>query len=129
MEPEELAAFREILVAKRDALRAEGDIEIEPVLKDPAEKVDEDAAPLTEMSQVIASRRNKARALELQKVEAALQRLDRDPDEFGLCEGCGEEIPRRRLELMPWARHCVACADAQSPSRGKRRRHLNDYLE
>lgn len=129
MEPEELAALRKVLIARRDELRKEGDIEIEPVVKDPAEKVDEDAAPLTEMNQVIASRRNKNRAQELERIEVALRRLDADPDEFGYCEGCGNEIPIRRLEIMPWARHCVACEEARAPRRGGRRRHLGDYLE
>ncbi len=129
MEPEDLALFRAALIARRDELRKAGDFEIEPVLKDPAEKVDDDASPLTEMSQVIASRRNKNRAIELDRIDLAIRRLDAEPDDFGFCDACENEIPRRRLELMPWARYCVACEEARSPQRGKRRRHIHDYLE
>lgn len=129
MDPEALEALQQILVTRRDALRAEGDIEIEPVLKDPAEKVDEDAAPLTEMNQVIASRRNKNRALELEKIEAALSRLRADPDDFGFCDECGEDIPFGRLKIMPWARYCVSCADKRNPRQGHRRRHATDFME
>lgn len=129
MDGDPFNTIRTLLLAKRDELRREGDFEIEPVLKDPAEKVDEDAAPLTEMNQVIASRRNKNRAMELERIDAALRRLDADPDDFGACEGCGEDIPMRRLEIMPWARKCVKCEEASSPRRGGRRRHAADYLE
>lgn len=28
---------------------------------------------------------------------------------YGLCEGCGGEIPTARLEILPCARYCVPC--------------------
>lgn len=31
---------------------------------------------------------------------------------YGVCETCGETIPARRLEVLPEAGHCVACAEA-----------------
>ncbi len=40
-------------------------------------------------------------------VEEALRRIDRG--EYGRCQQCGEEISRKRLEVAPWARHCVRC--------------------
>lgn len=129
MDREELEHFEALLTQRRAELLRTGDVEIEPVLKDPAEKVDEDAAPLTEMSQVIASRRNQQRSLELERIEQALARLRNDPDEYGECRGCGNEIPHRRLELMPWALFCVACEEKREPARGKRRRHAADYLD
>jgi len=45
----------------------------------------------------------------LSEVEAALERLEEG--EFGICQGCGQHIPQRRLEALPWARYCVACAE------------------
>ena len=45
----------------------------------------------------------------LGEVEAALERLEEG--EFGVCQGCGEHIPQRRLEALPWARYCVPCAE------------------
>ncbi len=129
MTDDELQSFRELLTRRRDELIAEGDVEIEKVKDDPADKVDEDAAPLTEMNQVIASRRNQNRAVELQRIEAALRRIADDPEDFGYCSDCDEEIQLKRLELMPWAPYCVRCQEKRSPRRGGRRRHAADYLE
>ena len=127
MEPEELEEFRQSLIERREKLLAEGDIAIEPKRGEADHKPDDDEAPLTEMSQVIASKRNKARALELQRVIAAIQRIGEAPDDFGLCLDCDEPINPKRLSLMPWALRCVKCADARAPTRGGRRRHLGDF--
>ncbi|MBX3443705.1 MAG: TraR/DksA C4-type zinc finger protein [Planctomyces sp.] len=43
------------------------------------------------------------------EVKAALARLDAGA--FGVCEACGKAIPRERLEALPYARHCVPCAE------------------
>jgi DnaK suppressor protein len=29
---------------------------------------------------------------------------------YGSCDGCGADIPPERLEILPWAVHCVSCA-------------------
>ena len=43
---------------------------------------------------------------ELHEIDAALERLYRDPKRFGVCERTGEPIPFARLDLIPWARTC-----------------------
>jgi RNA polymerase-binding transcription factor DksA len=43
---------------------------------------------------------------ELHQIDAALERLHRDPKQFGVCERTGEPIPFARLDLIPWARTC-----------------------
>ena len=44
-------------------------------------------------------------------VRAALRReMD---GEYGLCVECGEPVHKKRLEAVPWARHCVACQELQ----------------
>lgn len=130
MEPADVEKFRAMLAARRDELVREGDARIEPNRKDPGAIPDEDEQPLNEMNQVIASRRNKQRALELTRIRAALARLDEDPDEFGECQDCGEPIPLRRLEILPWAIYCVACQERNSEdSRGHRRRHALDFVD
>lgn len=46
-------------------------------------------------------------------VEHALARLDGAAEPpYGRCERCGEEVAPARLEAMPAARRCVACAAA-----------------
>jgi DnaK suppressor protein len=32
---------------------------------------------------------------------------------FGECSHCGKPIQRKRLEAVPWARHCLDCQDLQ----------------
>ncbi len=44
-------------------------------------------------------------------VEEALRRIDRG--EYGRCQQCGEEINRKRLDVAPWARHCVRCQELE----------------
>ena len=43
------------------------------------------------------------------EVDAALVRLDHGT--YGVCEGCGGSVGAARLEALPAARTCIACAD------------------
>jgi DnaK suppressor protein len=43
---------------------------------------------------------------ELADIDAALDRLHRTPERFGICEDTGRDIPFERLEVIPWARTC-----------------------
>jgi DnaK suppressor protein len=40
---------------------------------------------------------------ELEAIEAALDRLYREPQRFGISQDTGEEIPFERLDAIPWA--------------------------
>ncbi len=44
----------------------------------------------------------------LQRIEAALRRLD--DVEYGYCLGCDEDIPAKRLAIDPAVTRCVDCA-------------------
>ena len=44
----------------------------------------------------------------LEMVMEALNRMEEGT--FGLCDECGEPIAKLRLEAIPYARHCIACA-------------------
>lgn len=48
------------------------------------------------------------REIELNRIDAALVRLDND--EYGYCVSCGEEIQPKRLEMDPATPVCVDCA-------------------
>jgi hypothetical protein len=79
------ARYRQRLKDLKAEILAEGDVALEPGRKDAADVgTDEDAQPLGEMSQAIASGRNKNRAAVLERVVAALKRIDDDPETFGL---------------------------------------------
>lgn len=45
----------------------------------------------------------------LQMVDGALFRMREG--RFGECIACGEEINAKRLEAVPWTRHCIACQE------------------
>ena len=47
--------------------------------------------------------------VEIRQVKAALQRVRQG--NYGICESCGEEIPPRRLAVVPTAVRCMECAD------------------
>ena len=61
----------------------------------------------TDMMQQELDASNAARmSRQLAEIEAALERLHRDPERFGICEDTGDDIPFERLEVIPWARTC-----------------------
>ena len=43
---------------------------------------------------------------ELAEIDAALERLYKTPEKFGVCEDTGKDIPFERLDIIPWARTC-----------------------
>jgi DnaK suppressor protein len=47
----------------------------------------------------------------LQLVEDALRRMKENA--YGLCANCQEELQQKRLEAVPWTRHCIACQEKQ----------------
>jgi DnaK suppressor protein len=56
----------------------------------------------TELDASIATRVSR----ELADIDAALERLYQHPEQFGICENTGREIPFDRLDVIPWARTC-----------------------
>jgi len=68
-----------------------------------------DALQQQQMAQATL-RRHKLR---FERVEAALERHDDDPDTFGDCPECGESIGLRRLQAFPESVFCVPCLQAR----------------
>ena len=58
--------------------------------------------------QAMAQETERRRRIELQKIDAALARID--SDDYGYCLSCGEEIGEARLELDPAVPNCIDCA-------------------
>lgn len=44
----------------------------------------------------------------LGKVERALEMVK--AGSYGICESCGKSIPLNRLDVLPYATHCIDCA-------------------
>ena len=51
----------------------------------------------------------------LQMVEKALSRIREGS--FGECISCGKEINAKRLEAVPWTRHCIECQEKAEQGR------------
>ena len=45
----------------------------------------------------------------LNLIDEALKRIRNN--EYGLCANCQEELQQKRLEAVPWAKHCISCAE------------------
>ena len=59
-----------------------------------------------EVDASIASRQT----AELVQIDEALDRLMNNPEQYGICENTGEEIPFARLDIIPWAKTTVESA-------------------
>lgn len=111
MTPDELAKYQRLLLALQRDLLEKGPHRIDPNrgsdVIDPGSE--EDEQPLNEMLQAIASNRNRSAEVVLRRVNRALDKLRKSPDDFGLCEECDEELPDGRLHAMPYTELCVDC--------------------
>ena len=67
-----------------------------------------DRAASSYTKEFLFSQSNNDRQL-LQMVEAALSRIREGT--FGECVSCGKEINSKRLEAVPWTRHCIECQE------------------
>lgn len=47
----------------------------------------------------------------LQLVNEALYRLKEGA--FGICVECGNQVQEKRIDAVPWARHCIECQEKQ----------------
>ena len=59
--------------------------------------------------QAMAKQSQQRRIIQLQRIEASLQRIEKGI--FGLCLRCGEDIHVKRLEFDPTAPLCIECAN------------------
>ncbi len=67
-----------------------------------------DRAASSYTKEFLFSQSNNDRQL-LQMVENALSRIREGS--FGECISCGKEINPKRLEAVPWTRHCIQCQE------------------
>lgn len=112
----DLNRMRARLEAKRDELRANiaGLTEANPAPTDPIEAnegpndFEDVAVDFLEVQQEQSIRVNE-QAL-LNEVLLALKRID--DGTYGICVTCGNPIPEKRLEAIPWAARDIKCEQA-----------------
>lgn len=51
---------------------------------------------------------------EVEKIKQAISRIDAGT--YGICLICGEPIKKERLSALPYANHCIRCAERNAHS-------------
>jgi DnaK suppressor protein len=110
MEQKKLKAIRERLIQKKAEI-----LEAYNKNKTYGKQADEegaqdiaDKASNSYTKEFLFSLSNSERDL-LQLVDDALVRID--GRRYGYCSVCEGEMERKRLEAVPWAKHCIACQE------------------
>ena len=112
MNKRELKKFERLLFAEREHL-SQGIRRIEEDTLEGSER--ETTGDLSSFAETGTDNNERETALRvasgesdwLRDVSEALVRIE--DGTYGVCEGCETEIPQKRLEVYPSARHCVEC--------------------
>jgi len=101
-------SFEKTLLQAKETLIARIN-EIENEIKEKDLSLSEDDGDRAAQSQYKSAleRLDRAEKNELEKIDAALDRIHRG--EYGKCLSCGENIGKKRLKAMPYASQCMEC--------------------
>ena len=106
----ETEKYRRALVEKKESLSQElvknkdaGQENSEEITQDIADK-----ASSSYTKEFLFSLSDGERLL-VQQIEQALARVEEG--NFGLCTNCGNPIPEKRLDAVPWTPYCVDCME------------------
>ena len=132
MKKSDLAKFRQLLLEKRATMTNE----ISGITSRFDETLKEKTGDLSSHSYHMADQGTDAMEREMafargsksgrfiHHIDEALKRIE--DGSYGKCFSCGEAIPLARLEIVPHARFCIACKEAEeqnkpAPAKGKRK--------
>src|ERR1700735_2041138 len=103
---DQLDHYRRILTARRkelasETVRAESEVgdQDELATLDSGDRATSDVAKADLLEEAGRS------SEQLEQIEAALKAIDQGT--YGICAVCGKEIPKARLDAVPWATLCV----------------------
>ena len=112
MDQKKLKVFRERLVVKKQEI-----LEAYNKNKSYGKEADEegsqdiaDKASNSYTKEFLFSLSNTERDM-LAQVDEALVRID--DRRFGICAVCEDELDKKRLEAVPWAKRCISCQEKQ----------------
>lgn len=112
MAKKKMEAYRKKLLLKRDSILGtieryvhDGRETDQDIPRDPA-----DQAANSFIKELLFSQSSNDRYV-LKLIDEALARMDEGT--YGLCVSCGNPIQEKRLEAVPWARHCIQCQELQ----------------
>lgn len=112
MEQKKIKTYREKLIQKKEEI-----LDAYTKNKNYGKEADEegaqdiaDKAASSYTKEFLFSLSNNERDV-LQLVEEALVRVGSDG--FGVCVVCEDEMDKKRLEAVPWAKRCLSCQEKQ----------------
>lgn len=106
------AALKEILLEKREALIREIKQQLGQSLTEEQQRrleaaMDSGDQALVDLDREMGISLQEMRNRERQLIDDALDSLDEGT--YGVCAECGNEISKKRLEALPFARLCIEC--------------------
>jgi len=112
MNRKQVEKYNKLLKAKRDELLAR----LQAARASEKEGPSEDAPDLGDRAISTASRDLNYRLTTgesdiLRRIDAALDRIE--DSSYGECLNCGKAVLQKRLDAVPWARHCIDCQELQ----------------
>jgi DnaK suppressor protein len=102
-----LETYRKLLLEKREEL-IKRLYERRSQIAGEREPGDEGAFALQDVIKELAATNMEREIRTLSEVELSLRLLENG--QYGMCGSCGDEIPKARLQALPWTRICVVCA-------------------
>ena len=117
---EELAVFKSRLIEERDAVSDRLSRHVNEAMIDndrPADELDQ-AGRISDQAYLmrLADKEQKL----IKQIDRALVKFE--SGEYGFCEGTGEPISRKRLEVRPWTRYSIEYKEQLEREMGKSRR-------
>jgi RNA polymerase-binding transcription factor len=112
MEKRKVKVYRDRLLGRREGLVGQV-MEAEQYSRERDSEATQDPADMAANAYtkelLFSMSANDRRLLEL--IDEALVRIEAGG--YGECVHCGEPVQDKRLEAVPWARHCLRCQDLQ----------------
>lgn len=112
MDKRKVKSYRDRLLDRREGLVGQV-MEAEQYSRERDSEATQDPADMAANAytkELLFSMSNNDRRL-LELIDEALVRIE--AGEYGECVHCGEPVQEKRLEAVPWARHCLRCQDLQ----------------
>lgn len=107
MSPRQMAHFRQLLLSQRAELSEDIERTIQEIQQDATTFADPNDRA-TQESDIAVELRNRDRERKLiKKITETIARID--AEDFGYCDGCGNEIGLERLDARPTATLCIEC--------------------
>lgn len=104
------SAFRRMLVTKRQEIVSAMDMRFDTLAR--MGRVAEDDQAQISHDEFISLQKNRIDYGQLRLIEEALDRVD--SGDYGICLGCDDPIPEKRLLAIPWARYCIPCQEREA---------------